>query len=164
MFDIDASTLFVSILFMAAISSPFVYYSLKNKKHHKIQLETFQNFAKTNGVTPTQIEEWRNQYFLGFDPKTKSVVYFNGGSNPEQTFITLKDVSKISIQEKTHLVETGVEKRNVLDYLGIQFNFKDHCKPEKLIEIYDSELFTDQDGEHVLAKNWVALLTNQLNN
>lgn len=164
MFGIDASTLFVSLIFVIAISSPFVYYSLKSKKNYKIKLEIFRNFSKTIGANPTQIENWRNQYFLGYDPNAKIVVYLNSGLNPEQTFINLGEVRKISIQEKTHLVESGVEKRNVLDYLGIQFNFKDHYKPEKLIEIYDSELFTGQDGEVVLAKNWVEILNNQLNN
>ena len=164
MFDIDATTLFVSLIFIIALSSPFVYYSLKTKRNYKIKLETFLNFSKTIGVNPTQIENWRNQYFLGYDPNAKTVVYFRDGSDPELTFINLGEVNKISIQEKTHLVESGVEKRNVLDYLGIQFNFKDHYKPEKLIEIYDSELFTGQDGEVVLAKNWVELLNNQLKN
>jgi hypothetical protein len=164
MYDIDASTLIVSILFTIAISSPFVYHVFKNKKHRKILMDNFQNFAKTIGVNPSQIENWRNIYFLGYDPNAKIVVYLNGGSNPEQTFINLHEVAKISIQEKTHLVESGVEKRNVLDYLGIQFNFKDHYKSEKLIEIYNSELFSGQDGEAVMAKKWVELLNRQLNN
>lgn len=164
MFDIDASTLVVSLFFFAAIGSPFIYYSMKNKKQQKLQTAAFHTFSKSIGVNPTQIEHWRNQYFLGYDPVAKTVVYLNGGSNTEQVFINLGEVKKISIQEKAHLVESGVEKRNVLDYLGIQFNFKDHCKPEKLIEIYNSELFTGQDGEAVIAKKWVELLTNQLNN
>lgn len=164
MFDIDASTLLVSILFVFAIIAPFVYHGLKNKKHQKTQMENFQNFAKSIGVKPAKIENWRNLYFLGYDPNAKIVVYFRDGSNPETAFINLEEVNKINIYEKSRLVELGVEKRNVLDYLGIQFNFKDHYKPEKLIEIYDSELFTGQDGEVVMAKKWVELLKSQLKN
>ena len=164
MFDIDASTLFVSIFFIIAICSPFVYYTFKNKNHQKILIEKFQNFSKTIGVNPTQFENWRNLYFLGYDPNAKIVVYFRDGSNPETSFINLEEVNKINIYEKSRLVESGVEKRNVLDYIGIQFNFKDHYKPEKLIEIYDAEIFSGQDGETVLAKKWVELLNSQLNN
>lgn len=164
MFDIDASTLIVSFFFIAALASPFVYYSIKSKNNQKIRMAAFQAFSKSIGVNPTQIEYWRNQYFLGYDPISKTVVYLNGGSNMEQTFINLGEVKKISIQEKAHLVESGVEKRNVLDYLGIQFNFKDHCKPEKTIEIYNSDLYTGQDGEMMMAKKWVELLNNKLNN
>lgn len=164
MFDIDATTLFVSIIFIIAISSPFVYYSFKNRKHQKILLDKFQKFANTIGVNPTQIENWRNLYFLGYDPNAKIVVYFRDGSIPETAFINLKEVNKINIHEKSRVIEFGVEKRNVLDYIGIQFNFKDHHKSDKLLEIFDSELFTGQDGETVMAKKWVELLNSQLNN
>lgn len=164
MFDIDASTLFVSILFVIAIIAPFVYHGLKSKRHQKTQMENFQSFAKSIGVTPAKIENWRNQYLLGLDPNSKILIYFRSGSNPEQTFINLEEVHKINIYEKSRVVELGVEKRNVLDYLGIQFNFKDNYKPEKLIEVYDAELFSGQDGETVLAKKWVELLKSQLNN
>lgn len=162
MFDIDASTLLVSILFVFAIIAPFVYHGVKNKKHQKTQLENFQKFAKSIGVKPAKIENWRNLYLLGLDPNSKILIYFKSGSNPEQTFINLEEVIKINIYEKSRVVELGVEKRNVLDYLGIQFNFKDHYKAEKLIEIYNAELFSGQDGESVLAKNWVELLNKQL--
>lgn len=164
MFDIDASTLFVSIIFIIAIMAPFVYHGLKNKKHQKTQMDHFQSFAKSIGVIPAKIENWKNLYFLGFDPTSKILLYSRSGSNPEQTFINLKEVAKINIYEKSRLVELGVEKRNVLDYIGIQFNFKDHYKSEKLIEIYDAEIFSGQDGETVLAKKWVELLNSQLNN
>ena len=112
----------------------------------------------------SKIENWRNLYLLGLDPNSKILLYFKDGSNPEQTFINLEEVVKINIYEKSRIVELGVEKRNVLDYLGIQFNFKDHYKPEKIIEIYDAEIFSGQDGESVLAKKWVELLKSQLNN
>ncbi len=164
MFGIDASTLVVSIIFVFAIIAPFVYHGLKNKKHQKTQMENFQSFAKTIGVKPAKIENWRNLYLLGLDPNSKILLYFKDGSNPEQTFINLEEVVKINIYEKSRIVELGVEKRNVLDYLGIQFNFKDHYKPEKIIEIYDAEIFSGQDGESVLAKKWVELLKSQLNN
>jgi len=164
MFGIDASTLFVSLLFMFAIISPFVYYGFKNKKLQRTQLENFQSFAKSIGVTPAKIENWRNLYLLGLDPNSKILIYFKDGSNQEKSFINLVEVIKINIYEKSRIVELGVEKRNVIDYLGIQFIFKDHYKPEKIIEIYDAELFSGQDGESVLAKKWVELLRNQLNN
>ncbi len=164
MFGIDASTLVVSIIFVFAIIAPFVYHGLKNKKHQKTQMENFQSFAKTIGVKPAKIENWRNLYLLGLDPNSKILLYFKDGLNPEQTFINLEEVVKINIYEKSRIVELGVEKRNVLDYLGIQFNFKDHYKPEKIIEIYDAEIFSGQDGESVLAKKWVELLKSQLNN
>ena len=140
MFDIDASTLLVSILFVFAIIAPFVYHGVKNKKNQKTQMENFQSFAKSIGVSPAKIENWRNLYFLGLDPNSKILIYFRSGSNPEQTFINLEEVNKINLYEKSRVVELGVEKRNVLDYLGIQFYFKDNYKPEKLIEIYDAEI------------------------
>ena len=61
-------------------------------------------------------------------------------------------------------MESSVEKRNVLDYIGIRFYFEDVRKQEKSLEIYESEKFSGQDWESVLAKNWVDYLRKQLTN
>jgi hypothetical protein len=162
MFEIDFSTLIMSIIFLISISSPFVYYSLKSKKQLKLLTTSFYDFASSIGAKPTKIETWRNEYCLGYDPISKIVVYLRIGSNSDQSFVNLSDVKEVSIHEKTHLVESSVEKRNVLDYIGIRFYFKELRKQEKSLEIYESETFSGQDGETILAKKWADYLRKEL--
>jgi hypothetical protein len=164
MFEIDYSTLTMSVVLFIALSSPFVYYSFKSKKQLKLLTRTFLDFASSIGAKPTKIETWRNEYWLGYDPVSKIVVCLRIDSKSNQSFFKLSDVKEISIHEKTHLVESSVEKRNVLDYIGIRFYFKDVRKQEKSLELYESETFSGQDGEVVLAKKWADYLREQLTN
>ncbi|HAZ24398.1 MAG TPA: hypothetical protein DCY95_06930, partial [Algoriphagus sp.] len=55
-------------------------------------------------------------------------------------------------------VQVKKEKRVIIDYLALQFHYKDPNHPTKSLEIYDGELFSDLAGERVLAGNWKTLL------
>ena len=155
-------TLAVSSFAMMASASPFVYYSYKLKKIRSENLATFEEFSSINNVTPTQHERWRNHYHLGLDSQFKKLVYHRFGSYPEQRVIDLNDVNKVSIQEKIRRVQVGKEKRYILDFLALQFHFKDLSHSPKTIEIYDGELFTNLAGEKEIAEKWQKILQNQL--
>lgn len=126
-------------------------------------LATFEEFSTTNNVIPTQHERWRNHYHLGLDSQYKKLVYHRFGSYPEQSLIDLRDVNKVSIQEKIRHVQVGKEKRYILDFLALQFHFKDISHAPKTIEIYDGELFSDMAGERGIAEKWQKILEEQLN-
>lgn len=143
MISIDPVTLSVSSFAMMASASPFIYYSYKLKKIGSENLASFEEFSTNNNVIPTQHEHWRNHYHLGLDSQYKKLVYHRFGSYPEQSLIDLRDINKVSIQEKIRRAQVGKEKRCVLEFLGLQFHFKDLSHFPKTIEIYDGELFTD---------------------
>lgn len=162
MISIDPVTLAVTSIAMMASASPFVYYSYKLKKISSANLASFEEFSFSNNVIPTLHERWRNHYHLGLDSQYKKLVYYRFGSYPEQSLIDLKEVHKISIQEKIRRVQAGKEKRYILDFLALQFHFKDLKHAPKTIEIYDGELFTNVAGERGIAEKWQKILENQL--
>ncbi|MEB2775921.1 hypothetical protein SYJ56_11430 [Algoriphagus sp. D3-2-R+10] len=162
MISIDSVTLAVMSFAMVATASPFVYYSYKLKKISSGNLASFEEFSSTNNITPTQHERWRNHYHLGLDKQHKKLVYHRFGSYPEQSLIDLKDVNKVSIQEKIRKVQVGKEKRYILDFLALQFHFKDTSHSPKTIEIFDGELFTDVAGERGIAEKWQKILESNL--
>ncbi|MDR7131952.1 hypothetical protein J2X69_004318 [Algoriphagus sp. 4150] len=162
MISIDPVTLVVSSLAMVATASPFVYYSYKLKKISSAQLASFEEFSVAKNVVPTQHERWRNHYHLGLDNQSKKLIYHRFGSYPEQSLIDLGEVGKVSIQEKIRKVPVGKETRYILDFLALQFHFKDASHSPKTIEIYDGELFSDMAGERGIAEKWQKILEAQL--
>jgi len=162
MISIDPVTFVVSSFAMVASACPFLYYSYKLKKISSENLATFEEFSTTNKVIPTQHERWRNHYHLGLDSEYKKLVYHRFGSYPEQSIIDLQEVNKVSIQEKIRRVQVGKEKRYILDFLALQFHFKDNSHSPKTIEIYDGELFTSLAGEKGIAEKWQRILENHL--
>jgi len=154
MTDIDPVTLVVSALLLMIFVAPFVYQSFKNKNILSLQQATFSEFAERQNVRPTLHEQWRNHYHLGIDPEAKKVVYHRFGSYPEQTIIDLKEVKRVSVQEKSRLVIVGKEKRFIIDYLALQFHFKDESHSPKTLETYDGDLYSDMAGERGLTMRW----------
>ncbi|PZX55798.1 hypothetical protein [Algoriphagus chordae] len=133
-----------------------------NRKLSSENLTTFEEFSTSNNVIPTQHERWRNHYHLGLDSQFKKVVYHRFGTYPEQSVIDLNEVHKVSIQEKIRFVQVGKEKRYILDFLALQFHFKDRMHSPKTIEIYDGLLFTSLAGEKGIAEKWQRILESHL--
>jgi hypothetical protein len=154
MTDIDPMTLIVAAVCLMAFAAPFIYQNFKNKNNLSLQQATFSEFAASNNVKPTQHEQWRNHYHLGVDSEAKKVIYHRFGSFPEQSVIDLKDVKSISLQEKSRVIVVGKEKRVIIDYLALQFHFKDASHSPKTIETYDGDLYSDMAGERGLTKRW----------
>ncbi len=152
MFDIDPVTLSVSALCLVGFIAPLVLQSFKNKNKLTLQQATFTEFADKHNARPTLHEQWRNHYHLGIDPDAKKVIYHRFGSYPEQTVIDLEEVKKVSVQEKSRVVMVGKEKRFIIDYLALQFHFKDESHSPKTIETYDGELYSDMAGERGLTE------------
>lgn len=154
MFDIEPAILIVSALLIVGFVSPLAFQSFKNKTKLSLQQASFSEFAEMNNTKPTLHEQWRNHYHLGIDTEAKKVVYHRFGSYPEQTVIDLNQVKKVSVQEKNRVVIVGKEKRFIIDYLALQFHFKDESHPPKTIETYDGELYSDMAGERGLTVRW----------
>jgi hypothetical protein len=160
--NIDMTTIALSSVLICAFVAPFAYYSFKNKKNEKALSNSFQEFAKSYGIIPTVIERWRNHYTIGLDKTSKKLVYFSYGDFPQQVIINLDEVNKVSIQEKFRTVTVGNEKRNILEFLALQFHFKDPQHLARTVEVYDGNLFTDQMGERVIAKKWLETLSKEI--
>jgi hypothetical protein len=160
--NIDMTTIVLSTVLISAFIAPFAYYSFKNNKTEKALSNTFLDFAKSYGINPTVVERWRNHYTIGLDKTAQKLVYFSYGDFPQQVIINLDEVNKVSLQEKFRTVTVGNEKRNILEFLALQFHFKDPQHLARTVEVYDGNLFTDQMGERVIAKKWLEVLSKEL--
>lgn len=156
------TTVALSSILICAFVAPFAYYSFKNKKTEKSLSHTFNEFAKEYGVSPTVIDKWRNHYTIGLDKTAKKLVYFSYGDFPQQVVINLNEVNKVSLQEKFRTVTVGHEKRNILEFLALQFHFKNPQHLARTVEVYDGNIFTDQMGERVIAKKWLEVLSEEI--
>jgi len=154
MFNIEPVILIVSTLILVGFITPLIIQSLKNKNILSAQQATFSEFAERNNACPTLHEQWRNHYHLGMDSAAQKVVYHRFGSYPEQTVIDLKAVKRVSVQEKSRVVLVGKEKRFIIDYLALQFHFKDEAHLPKTIETYDGGLYSNMAGERGLTERW----------
>jgi hypothetical protein len=160
--NIDMTTIALSTVLISAFIAPFAYYSFKNKKTEKTFANTFLEFAKSHGISPNVVERWRNHYIIGLDKTAQKLVYFSFGDFPQQVVINLNDVNKVSLQEKFRTVTVVNEKRNILEFLALQFHFKDSKHLARTIEVYDGNLFTNQMGERMIAKKWLEVLSKEL--
>ena len=158
MIDIDPVTLIVSAICMGAFIAPLAYQNFKVKSSESLLQKSFLEMAQQNGIQPEIQERWRNHYQLGLDPKSKKLIYHRYGAYPSQSIIDLSGISKVTLDEKNHMVQVKKEKRVIIDYLALQLHYKDPNHPTKSLEIYDGELFSDLAGERVLAGNWKTLL------
>lgn len=159
---IDMTTITLSTLLITGFIAPFVLYSLKGKRTEKANAHSFNELNKENGVNPTVVDRWRKHYTLGLDKLNNKLIYFRYGDFPQQAIFDLKEVEKVSIQEKNRTIIVGTEKRTILEYLAIQLHFKDPKHLARTIEFYDGELFTSQLGERVIANKWRDLLNTHL--
>ncbi len=160
--NIDMTTVLLSLILTVAFAAPFIYYSFKNKNAEKLLSKNFNEFAKQYGISPTLVDKWRNHYTIGLDKSTKKLVYFSYGDFPQQVVINLEEVQKVTLQEKFRSITVGKEKRNILEFLALQFHFKDPDHLARTVEVYDGNLFTDQMGERVIAKKWLEVLSQEL--
>lgn len=160
--DIEPVTLIVSAIILVGFITPLVFQRFKNKNTLNAQQATFSEFAERNNARPTLHEQWRNHYHLGIDPDAKKVVYHRFGTYPEQSVIDLNGVKRVSVQEKSRVVVKGKEKRFIIDYLALQFHFKDETHLPKTIETYDGDLYSNMIGERGLTERWRQNIENLL--
>jgi hypothetical protein len=163
MIDIDPVTTSLSFLLFGAVCAPFIYQSIKDTKKRKVLLLKLSELAFLKNGTPTQSEIWRNQYAIGLDPEKKVLAYMRSSDQPLTSTIDLQQVKSAKIQKITREVKSESSKRTIVDFVGIELNYLLEGAKPTVLEFYDAELFTDLNGESVLAEKWVELISNSLN-
>jgi len=163
MFDIDPVTLSLSFLLFGALCTPFIYHSLKNSKKRKaLEMKLHELASQKNGHI-SQSEFWRNFYAIGLDPENNLLAYLKNNSEPLALLIDLHQVKSAKIQKIARELKSDSSKRIILDYVGIELSYFQEGSKPTVIEFFDAELFTDLNGESVIAESWVELIQNTLN-
>jgi predicted transcriptional regulator len=163
MIDIDPVTMSLSFLLFGAVCTPFIYHSIKDTKKRKVLMLKLSELASLKNGMPTHSEIWRNQYAIGLDSEKKVLVYLRSSDQPLTSTIDLQQVKSAKIQKITREVKSDSSKRTIVDYVGIELSYLQERSNPTVLEFFDAELFTDLNGESVLAEKWVDLISNSLN-
>ena len=155
MLDIDPASLGISLLALVAFIGPLYYYSRKLKQKLNSQKEFIKKLGQTKNLQFSELEFWRGIYAIGLDFKQRKLVYVKFNDQIETVVIDLDKAYKINIIKKEHQLSNGKEKRNILDHLTLSIDTIDE---NHKLEFYDSERFSDNDGEWPLIQKWHDLL------
>jgi hypothetical protein len=162
MFDIDPVTLSLSFLLFGALCTPFIYHSLKNSKKRKaLEVKLHELASQKNGHI-SQSEFWRNFYAIGLDQENKLLAYLRNNGEPLVFLIDLQQVKSAKIHKIAREVKSDASKRIILDYVGIELSYLQEGSKPTVLEFFDAELFTDLNGESVIAESWLESIQNTL--
>jgi hypothetical protein len=162
MIDIDPVTMSLSFILFGAVCAPFIYHSIQDTKKRKILLQKLSELASLKNGKLTLSEIWRNQYAIGLDSDNKVLVYMRSSDQPLEISLDLKQVKSAKIKKITREIVVGKDKRILVDYLGIELDYLLEGSQPTVLEFFDSELYTDLNGESVLAEKWVELISGLL--
>ncbi|WP_139316552.1 hypothetical protein [Algoriphagus marinus] len=109
-----------------------------------------------------QSEFWRNFYAIGLDQENKLLAYLRNNGEPLSFLIDLHQVKSAKIHKIAREVKSDTSKRIILDYVGIELSYLQEGLKSTVLEFFDAELFTDLNGESVIAESWLELIQNTL--
>jgi hypothetical protein len=161
MSTIDFPTLVVSSVLLLAIVAPFIYFIRRQKKQKIEFLNKFEQFVSRLNLSPELREDWRNRYILAFDKSKNVLIYYQDGDIEEKRLISLKEVDRITVEQK--LLESAANHgdRKILDQVSLLVHFKNPNQSVITLSIYDSAYYSDLLGETVLAAKWAELINQQ---
>ena len=164
MFDIEPISLVISMVIMLLFSTPFVIFKRKQSKKIKAQklfLDQWQNKA---GLKFDQSDDWRDRYFIGLDSERKVLVYviFDAENTVHQ--IDLSKASDVKVLKMEREVKVEGKTTNVIDSLSLKIDLMGEKEAAKILEFYDSDLFSDNLGELPLIQKWQEKLKAILKN
>jgi hypothetical protein len=164
MFDIEPISLVISLVLILLFSTPFVIFKRKQSqkiKTQKLFLEQLQNKA---GLKFDQSDDWRDRYFIGLDSERKVLVYaiFDAENTVHQ--IDLSKATDVKVLKMEREAKVEGKSINVIDSLNLKIELMGEKAETKILEFYDSELFSDNLGEWPLIQKWQENLKGILKN
>jgi hypothetical protein len=130
-------------------------------KTQKLFLEQLQNKA---GLKFDQSDDWRDRYFIGLDSERKVLVYaiFDAENTVHQ--IDLSKATDVKVLKMEREAKVEGKSINVIDSLNLKIELMGEKAETKILEFYDSELFSDNLGEWPLIQKWQENLKGILKN
>ncbi len=163
MFDIDITTLVISAAALIAFILPFYFAGRNVNKKKALAMKQIADFAKSQNLTFSIQDIWRNQYFIGLDTTKGVLIYCENLSNTSPVVIELKKINHVTIDETAHVVTNMTNSNKVVDKLSL-FIFDNRNRIVQDLEFYDGDRYSDLNGEAVLIKKWEILIREQIKN
>lgn len=151
--DIDFVSLGISLVLIIAFIAP-IYINIR-KNHRVLQAGLFnvQNFARQQRLKLDEQAIWRNRYFIELDKTKKSLIFTNDMRQTLPIMVDIPSIRGVKILENFHYVKQNGQKTKVIDNLWLQL-FTSDGLPAYSMEFYDGNLYSDLQGEAVMAKEW----------
>jgi len=154
MFDIEPISLVISLVIMLLFSTPFVIFKRKQSQKIKAQKLFLEQLQAKAGLKFDQSDDWRDRYFIGLDSERKVLVYVIFGTENTVHQIDLFKATDVKVLKMEREAKVEGKPINVIDSLNLKIQLMGDKPDSKILEFYDSELFSDNLGELPLIQKW----------
>jgi hypothetical protein len=154
MFDIEPVSLVISLVLIILFSLPIVLYKRKQSQNIKSQELFLEQIKSESNLQFAESDKWRDLYFIGLDPVKNILVYIKFGSENTIHKIDLSKSTELQLVKNERTATIQGKPVNVIDGLYLKINNKEEKGGERVLEFYDSELFSDNLGELPLIQKW----------
>ena len=164
MFDIEPVSLVISLVLIILFSSPIVLYKRKQSQKIKFQTHYIEEMGSKSNLKFDESDRWRDLYFIGLDSVRKILVYVKFG--PENTIhqIDLSKASDVKLEKMEREIKIEGKPQNIIDGLNLKIEIHGDKAETRMLEFYDSELFSDNMGELPLVQKWEKTLKTMIKN
>ncbi|MCS4435357.1 hypothetical protein [Aquiflexum gelatinilyticum] len=154
MIDIEPVSLVISMVLIVLFSIPFIIFKRKQSEKIKSQKLFLEQLESNSYLKFDQTDDWRDMYFIGMDSVRKILVYVKFGTENTIHKIDLDKVTDVKLLKMETPVNVEGKTLNVIDSLTLKIEIYGEKTETKMLEFYDSELFSDNLGELPLIQKW----------
>ncbi|MCH6200093.1 hypothetical protein MMU07_10900 [Aquiflexum sp. LQ15W] len=158
MFDIEPVSLVISMVLIILFSIPFIIFKRKQSKKIKSQKLFLEQLETNYYLKFDQTDDWRDMYFIGMDSARKILVYVKFGTENTIHKIDLDKVTDVKLLKMERPLNVEGKALHVLDSLILKIEIYGEKTATRMLEFYDSELFSDNLGELPLIQKWEKII------
>lgn len=151
----DNAMIFVSVLLVAVIFTPFFYFGFLGGKKSRSLKHQVKEILKKQGYSLSSKEYWGNR-FLGIDAEKRVLIFVGSGeSEMDVTEIDLRDLTGCSWGKQTERIKTNSGNGNQLVNLELELYFQQGKSATRTLRLYDRDEELQEDFEEQRAERWV---------
>jgi hypothetical protein len=158
MIDIEPVSLVISMVLIFLFSIPFIIFKRKQSEKIKSQKLFLEKLETNSYLKFDQTDTWRDLYFIGMDSARKILVYVKFGTENTIHKIDLDKVTDVKLLKMERPLNGEGKALHILDNLILKIEIYGDKTEIKMLEFYDSELFSDNMGELPLIQKWEKIL------
>lgn len=161
----DTSSTLIGLVILAVFILPIILLHSSRKKRERKQLELFDQYVSSKGLSLKQRELW-NHYAIGMDVERNQLFYSKHhlDDNREQ-IVPLAEVALCEItREMIRPTSNSSEDDLVLDRLELSLRFKESGRQNLRLEFYNREESTGLSDELELTEKWRKRINSALLN
>jgi hypothetical protein len=158
----DALTLGIGLLAIAACILPFILISRANKKHDQQLRDTLLKLANQHGLTVTEYDIWHHN-IIGLDANRRTLLIHRATETTVQDqVIRLDNVKQCRKVEEHHSRQEDGQLVKIPTHLGLELSLKQSPPAVIYISFYEEAEGHFLNGEGPLLQKWHQRITQLL--